>query len=190
MPCCPRRVARSGPIDKRRQADVRCALRSETPRAIRPRQATPNAELPSACRTGARCGLPLARGGREDRSRQGSLLGMLGVGPGSGAITVRSWACCSELVHLGPGTKAGCTTSGCGWLGGVWPPSCRLRGQRHQHRPATLNPGAGDGPRHSEGPQAERRVTAAAPVSESRATYPFRPALPYRRTHAAIVGNQ
>jgi len=38
--------------------------------------------------------------------------------------------------------------------------------------------------------RAERRVTAAAPVSESRATYPFRPALPYRRTHAAIVGNQ
>jgi hypothetical protein len=75
--------------------------------------------LKAVWRSAARWVLRLARAGREDRSRQGSLLGMLGLGPGSVASTVPSWACCSDLVRLGPGTKAGCTTSGCGWLSGA-----------------------------------------------------------------------
>ncbi len=82
-----------------------------------PQKKTLQREFTSACRTAARCGLWLARSGRDDRSRQGRYQGTLRVGPESRTPAVVSWACCWSLVELGPGTQPGCTTSGSGWRG-------------------------------------------------------------------------
>src|SRR5262249_48044637 len=73
-----------------------------------------------------------------------------GVGPGSGAIAVAAWDCCSKRVGSGfslaqapsrvtlPPAQVGSVTFGFR--------ARPLRGQRHQHRPSILDPDAGDGP--------------------------------------------
>jgi hypothetical protein len=81
-----------GHIDNRGQADVRCALRSDTPpRVSQFRQSAPVTST-AGCRTSARLGLRLARGGRGSGSAQSRATGISGLisGPCAAAPGERS----------------------------------------------------------------------------------------------------